>query len=231
MCPRTPLNLCLITDRRLFLNRCAVPEERWQEWLLAQIRGAISGGVTAVQIRERDLDARALRAFVCRCVDVARDSGCRIIVNDRLDVALAAGADGVHLRETSIATADARHLVTMTGPSRKFAIGRSVHDARTAARARDADYLIVGSVFETGSKAGSYSTLGLDGLRSVVDAASPCPVWAVGGITAERLRALTGCGIDGVAAIGAFLPPAHATNVEHEVRRLTESLRFLLESL
>jgi thiamine-phosphate pyrophosphorylase len=199
--------------------------------LLAQIRGAIAGGVTMVQIRERDLEARELATFVRRCLAAARASGCRIIVNDRLDVALSVEADGVHLRETSITTADARRLVTMMGRSRKFVLGRSVHDAGTAARSRDADYLIVGSVFETASKAGSYSVLGLDGLRRVVEAASPCPVWAIGGITAQRLQALAHSGVDGVAAIGAFLPPANATNVEDEVRRATEFLRFSLDPL
>jgi thiamine monophosphate synthase len=65
----------------------------------------------------------------------------------------------------------------------------------------------------------------------VVEAASPCPVWAIGGITAERVTDLVGCGVEGVAAIGAFLPSPTATHIELEVQRLTESLRFSLASL
>lgn len=207
------------------MARVGAPPESWRDVLLAQIRGAIAGGVTVVQIRERGLDDRDHVALLRTCVELTRRSNCRVLVNDRADLAIAAGAHGVHLRESSIAIDDARRLVTL----HDLMIGRSVHDATTAVRARTADYLIAGSVFETASKPGRPRSLGLDGLREVVDAAGKCPVWAIGGVTQERMAAIAACGVQGVAAIGAFLPPAESTNVEGDVKKNAEALRFSLD--
>ena len=181
----------------------------------------MAGGVDVVQIRERDLDARTLATLVRHAISVRAQSATRIVINDRLDVALAVGADGVHLREDSLGIAAARQLVRP-----KFLIGRSVHASTSAAPARIADYLIAGSVFATPSKAGHPASLGVDGLRQVVRAAGECPVWAVGGLTAERSRAVVESGAKGVAAIGAFLPTAPTRDVAGEVQRLTEGMRF-----
>ncbi|HUE85642.1 MAG TPA: thiamine phosphate synthase [Vicinamibacterales bacterium] len=191
--------------------------------LTAQIEGAIAGGIDVVQMRERGLPAGEYTRFVRRLVAAAAESRVRVIVNDRLDVALAANAHGVHLREDSIAIRDARRLA-----HEKFVVGRSVHRPATAARARTADYLITGSVFDTESKPGQPASLGLDGLRDVVGAAGDCPVWALGGVTADRIRDLVACGVSGVAAIGAFLPQAGTTAVATETQKAVERLRFLL---
>lgn len=194
--------------------------DTWQPALLAQIRGAVGGGVTVVQIRERELDDGEYLAFVRQCVSLMRESPCRIVVNDRLDLALAASASGVHLRESSVPIDAARRLAP---PG--FVVGRSVHDAATAAAARKADYMIAGSVFETESKPGQRPSLGLDGLRQVVAAAGQCPVWAIGGITAAHVEAVRACGAQGIAAIGAFLPPAGSASVEDAVRDATAAFR------
>lgn len=178
-----------------------------------------------MQFREPGLDAGDYTRVVRRCAAAAGRSRVRIIVNDRLDVALAAGAHGVHLREDSIGLSDARRLTP-----EKFLIGRSVHTSATAARARFADYLITGSVYETESKPGRPASLGLGGLRGVVRAAAGCPVWALGGLTADRARELVSCGISGAAAIGAFLPRLQTTAVAAEVQRVTEALRFSFDS-
>lgn len=188
--------------------------------LSAQIEGAIAGGIDVVQIREPGLPARDLARFARQCMSAIGRSRVRLVINDRLDVALAVGAHGVHLREDSIAIADARRLV----PPR-FVVGRSVHEPPPAARARSADYLITGSVFASRSKPGRPASLGLGGLRAMVRAADPCPVWAIGGITAERVRDVADCGASGVAAIGAFLPRPGTTAVASEVKQLTETLR------
>jgi thiamine-phosphate pyrophosphorylase len=199
--------------------------DAWRTLLLAQVRGAIAGGVTAVQIRERGLDDREHVALLRACVDLTRGTSCRVIVNDRADLALVSGADGVHLRESSISIADARQLLRIE----KFLVGRSVHDAGAAVLARTADYLVAGSVFETASKPGRQATLGLDGLRAVVDAAGKCPVWAIGGVTQERMSAIVACGVRGVAAIGAFLPTTGSADVEGDVQKIAEALRFSLD--
>ena len=190
---------------------------------MSQIRGAIAGGVDVVQVRETGLEARAYIAFLRECVSLTRGTRCQLIVNDRVDLALAAGAHGVHLREDSISIGDVRQLAPTN-----FVVGRSIHDAASAAGGRSADYLIVGSVFETASKPGQPATLGLDGLRQVADAARPCPVWAVGGISTETVREVKACGISGVAAIGAFLPSPSAVDIANDVRQRTEALRFSL---
>jgi thiamine-phosphate pyrophosphorylase len=188
--------------------------------VLAQIRGAIRGGVTVVQIRERGLEDGAYLVFLRECVAVMRGTPCRIVVNDRLDLALAAAAGGVHLRESSVPVDAARRLAP---PG--FAVGRSVHDAATAAAARKADYMIAGSVFETESKPGQRASLGLEGLRQVVAAAGRCPVWAIGGITAAHAAEVSACGVQGIAAIGAFLPPAGSASVEDAARDAAAAFR------
>jgi thiamine-phosphate pyrophosphorylase len=176
-----------------------------------------------VQIRESGLPAGDYVRFVRQCIEAVRRSPTRVIVNDRLDVALAAGAHGVHLRENSIAINDARRLAP-----KGFLVGRSVHAPATAARSRDADYLLTGSVFETDSKPQQPATLGLVGLREVVEAAGACPVWALGGITAARVHDVLACGATGVAGIGAFLPRGRTTAVADDVQNVTELLRFSL---
>jgi thiamine-phosphate pyrophosphorylase len=182
----------------------------------------MAGGIDIVQIRERGLHAREHADFISECLTLARGSACRVIVNDRLDLALIAGADGVHLRENSVPIEAARRLAPAD-----FLIGRSVHDRSTAVAARSADYLIVGNVFETDSKPGRLS-LGLSAFREIVDTAAGCPVWAVGGVTRDRIRDVKASGASGIAAIGAFLPPSNAADVGRHVREQTEAMRAWL---
>jgi thiamine-phosphate pyrophosphorylase len=122
-------------------------------------------------------------------------------VNDRLDVALASGADGVHLRGDSIAPRAAR---TITPPG--FVIGRSVHDIGQAREhAAAVDYLVAGTIYQTRSKPAAGPLLGPGGLRPIV-AAVDVPVLGIGGITLERVREVAAAGAAGIAAIGLFLP-------------------------
>lgn len=194
--------LHLITDRR----RLAGVDAPWPEQrrcLLLQIRFAVDAEVDVVQIRERDLEAAELFAITEAAVALATGSRTRILVNDRLDVALAARAQGVHLREDSLPAAVVRRLAPP-----HFTIGRSVHDADTAAEAgEDVDYLIAGSVWPTASKLPGHPLLGPEGLARVVQRTS-VPVVAIGGITVDGARLLAGLGAAGVAAIGLFIPAA-----------------------
>jgi thiamine-phosphate diphosphorylase len=200
-----------------------LPAQAWADALLAQIEGAAAGGIDVVQVREAGIPVGEYVRFVRQCVAGVGRSGVKVIVNDRLDVALAAGAHGVHLPEDSVAINEARAV-----SPRSFLVGRSVHASTTAGRARIADYMIAGSVFETESKPGQPASLGLDGLRAVVNAAGSCPVWAIGGVNADRARELLACGISGVAAIGAFLPHGRTTPIASEAQKFTELLRFSL---
>ena len=220
-CPRNlALILCLITDRHRLVTTLARRLDAWQSALLVQVEGAIAGGVDFVQIREGGLESREYAAFVRQCVARTTGTATRVLVNDRVDIAVVAGAHGVHLRESSICIAAARRLAPT-----EFVVGRSVHDVETARRSRAADYLMAGSVFATVSKPGVPASLGLDGLRNVVSAAGDCPVWAVGGITAAYAADVASCGAQGLAAIGAFIPSTPTSNLAGAVEGLTRALR------
>jgi thiamine-phosphate diphosphorylase len=190
---------CLVTDRRRLAGAGASFDQA-RRLLLAQLETAVNSGVDFIQVRERDLEAGALAALVAAVMSLARGTTSRVVVNDRLDVALACGADGVHLRGDSIAPADARRIVPAG-----FLIGRSVHTVDEASATAGCDYVIAGMVFPSSSKAPDASVLGIDGLRSIVRA-SPAPVLAIGGLTADRFDAMTAAGAAGVAGIGLFLP-------------------------
>lgn len=181
------MTICLVTDRR-------------RRPPIAQAAEAIEAGVDLIQIRERDLETSALVSLVLRVVELTRGSRTRVVVNDRLDVALACGAHGVHLRGDSIPASRARTIVPQG-----FVIGRSVHErAEALAVAADVDYLIAGTVFPTASKPGRLDLLGPDGLASIASAVS-IPVLAIGGITPERVGDVAAAGAAGIAAVGLFV--------------------------
>jgi thiamine-phosphate pyrophosphorylase len=184
--------ICMITDRRLLGGSSAA--------LLQRIGAAARAGVHLIQIRERDLDAGALTPLVRSAVDAVRGTAARVVVNDRLDVGLAAGAHGVHLRAESMPAARVR-AVSPAG----FLVGRSVHaigEARHECDRGGLDYLIVGSVFPTSSKPGVRP---VGPLRLAAFAAGVArPVLAVGGVTIDRLSVVSGTGAAGFAAITLF---------------------------
>lgn len=185
--------LCLITDRR----RMSPPSE---DALVEAVRSAAMAGVHLVQVRERDLEGRLLFHLVRRLMGAVAGTAARILVNDRLDVALAAGAHGVHLRGDSMAASRVRALARPP-----FLVGRSVHGVdETKAIVEDGgvDFLLFGPVFPTASKPGAAGA-GLDALRRVVEV-SPVPVLAVGGLTLDRIKEVAGAGAAGVAGISLF---------------------------
>ena len=190
---------CLVTDRRR-LAGAGASFDYARRVLLAQLETAVSDGVDLIQVRERDLEDGALAALVDAVVSLVHGTTSRVVVNDRLDVALACRADGVHLRGDSIRTPDARRIA----PS-GFLIGRSVHTVDEASAAGGADYLIAGTVYPSPSKAPSTTLLGADGLRAIVRAAQ-APVLAIGGVTVQRFDEIAAAGAAGVAGIGLFLP-------------------------
>ncbi|OLC77448.1 MAG: hypothetical protein AUH72_17505 [Acidobacteria bacterium 13_1_40CM_4_65_8] len=166
---------------------------------MEQARRAAGAGVDLIHIRERDLGGASLAALVSDLVAVTRGSTTRVVVNDRIDVALVSGADGVHLRGDSVSVVAARRLLPPP-----FLVGRSVHTVQEASAASDADYLIAGTVFPSAAKPGAAELLGLDGLRAIVSA-SAVPVLAIGGITPDRIADVLAAGAAGIAAIGLFI--------------------------
>ena len=175
---------------------------------------AARAGVDLIQIRERDLDDGALVALVRAAVAAVHGTPARVIVNDRADVALAAGAAGVHLRSDSI---PARRVREMAGEG--FLVGRSVHDEDEAA-AVDAeggcDYLIFGTVFPSSSKPAGHQAAGLPALDRVCARVS-APVLAIGGVSIARAPDVARAGAAGIAAIQLF---AAAADLRETVRAL-----------
>jgi thiamine-phosphate pyrophosphorylase len=170
----------LITDRKL-----AAPHGG----LIAMTEAALSAAppaTVAVQLREKDLDARKLVELARELRLVCDRYHARLIVNDRIDVAIAAGADGVHLPAKSFAVADARALIGSGG-----LVGVSTHSDREviAASQAGADFVVYGPVFDPVSKAAYTDARGAEGLMAACRAAS-IPVFALGGITAARIREL-----------------------------------------
>jgi thiamine-phosphate pyrophosphorylase len=189
--------LHLVTDRHRLSSHGTFEEGR--RCLLQQTEHAIVAGIDCIIVRERDLEARDLADLTRAMVERTRGTRTKVVVNDRLDVALASGADGVHLRGDSIAPEMVRRM-TPDG----FLVGRSVHSAEEAAAISGADYLIAGTVWASASKAEPHRLLGLDGFADVVNAAR-VPVLAIGGVTIDRVRDVALAGGAGVAAIGLFM--------------------------
>ena len=183
--------ICMVTDR------AAVGERA----LLGLIGTAARAGVDLIQIRERELDAGVLASLTRDAIDAVSGTSARIVVNDRLDVALAVGAAGAHLRGDGLPAARAR---TIAPPG--FLIGRSVHSEAEAVEVEGAggcDYLMFGTVFPSASKPADHRAAGLDALARVC-ARVRIPVIAVGGITVSAAADVRRAGAAGVAAIGAF---------------------------
>ena len=199
---RVTFKLYLITDRRVvksgdFISACE-----------AALSAAPPGAV-ALQLREKDLPARELYELALRLRDICTRVGAPLIVNDRVDVAIAANADGVHLPFDSIGVSMARKLL---GPDRLIGVSsHSPPDVAGAAR-EGADFAVFGPVFDPLSKPATGPTWGASGLKAACSAGA-IPVFALGGITPERARELfASAGPAGVASIGAIFgadsPPA-----------------------
>ncbi len=188
----------MITDRRRL-------GQQGEPILIRRVAIAAQAGAHLVQIRERDMTDGALLALVVRAVEAVRGTRTRILVNDRWDVAVAAGAHGVHLRADS---APARRVRSAVPAS--FLIGRSVHSRDEIARVRDEgglDYVLFGTVFATGSKPG-VPAAGIAALGEAVNEARELPVLAVGGVTLTTAVQLARTGCAGFAAIGQFADDA-----------------------
>jgi thiamine-phosphate pyrophosphorylase len=182
-----------------------------------QARFAVEGGATAIQLRDKEMDGGELLRTAKILSVLCRERGVLFIVNDRLDVALLSGADGVHLGQSDLPVGEARRLAP-----RPFIVGASTRAPEEALRAgKDgADYIGVGAVFGTGSKRDA-ALIGLAGLRETA-AASALPSIAIGGITTENLPDVMRCGVDGVSVISAA--------VRGDVKGNTQRLAKILEA-
>lgn len=186
-----------------------------------QARLAVEGGADVVQLRDKTLSSRGLLATAREMRAVTRDAGALFVVNDRLDIALAAGADGVHLGQDDLPVAAARSIA----PS-GFIVGVSVGSPAEAAvaAAGGADYVALSPTFATGSKADAGPGRGLDMLRTVRSAVS-VPLLAIGGIGPENVGEVIGAGADGVAVISAVVGQEDAAGAARRLRALVAAAK------
>lgn len=205
-----------ITGEQLRLY--AVTDRAWaadEDALLRQIEDAIDGGAAVVQLREKHLDEAAFLAEAERFTALCRRKGAVSIINDRADIALRSGADGVHIGQEDLAAGEARRLL---GPGR--IIGVSAHSVEEALRAQaaGADYLGVGAAFATGTKADA-KPIPRETIRAIT-AAVDIPVVAIGGITRDNILELRDCGLDGAAVVSALFARPDVRAAAAELRRL-----------
>jgi len=211
--------LYLITDRQKLTASLQGLEADGQQYdirieRLTQLAArAAEVGIDLIQVREKDLTGRQILSLVEQIAQAARPLGARILVNDRYDVAIAAGADGVHLTTQSLPVKAVRKLA-----GDRFLIGASTHSIAEVREAEDggADFVVFGPVFDTPSKRQFGPPVGLGALSNAVKQTS-LPVLAIGGINLENFGSVLECGAAGIAAISMF---AEIESLEEVVARI-----------
>jgi len=201
-------DLCVVTDAALARGRSQ----------LEIVRAAIKGGATLIQFREKKGGTRELIETGEALRAATREAGVPLIVNDRLDVALAVDADGAHVGQDDLPAALARRLI---GPDGILGVSAASLGEALKAEREGADYLGVGPIFPTGSKADAAPPMGLSGL-SAVAARVHIPVVAIGGVGPENVEAVVGAGADGAAVVSAVVG---ADDVEQAARLLRVRVR------
>lgn len=199
----------------------AVTDRSWvgEQTLFAQVESAIRGGVTCVQLREKDLDEKSfLKEAICM-KRLCQDYDVPFIINDNVEIAIKCGADGVHVGQKDMEAGKVRELV-----GEDMIIGVSVQSVKQAVLAEKAgaDYLGVGAVFSTTTKLDA-ADVDFDTLKDICDAVT-IPVVAIGGINRDNILKISGTGVDGVALVSAIFS---ADDIESEcafLRRLSQEM-------
>ena len=200
---RIDYSLYLVTDRSLCGSRSTIDV----------VAAAVAGGVSCVQLREKHLPVREMIAEARQLISFLRPLGIPLIVNDRVDVALAANADGVHLGQSDMHIGDARNIL---GPGRIIGISaESVDDAVTAEQ-EGADYVGISPVFGTMTKTDIAEPLGLAGVREIRWRVG-LPLVGIGGISAANAAEVVRAGADGVAVVSAIVSAASPENSAREL--------------
>ena len=183
---------------------------------------ALRGGADIIQLRDKRMDSTSLYRTATEIVALTRDAGACFIMNDRLDLALAAGADGVHLGQQDMPIAEARRIVP-----RNFIIGSSVGSVEEAIEAEisGANYLALSPIFATTSKDDAGCGHGLSTLGAI-RAATRLPLVAIGGITRENIGSVIGAGADGAAVISAVVGEDDVAAAAAELKRKIAAAKY-----
>ncbi|HWJ75375.1 MAG TPA: thiamine phosphate synthase [Kaistia sp.] len=204
------LSLYLVTDPGLAEPRGVVET----------VRAAVAGGITLVQLRDPSAKGRAQVETATALLEILRPLGIPLIINDRVDVALAVGADGVHVGQSDIPAAMVREMI---GPDRILGLSVSYAAELAAPDLAFVDYLGVGPIYATPTKINAAPPIGFDGLAALA-AASPVPVVAIGGVKQEHVEPVLAAGAAGVAIVSAIMaaddPAAAAADFSDRIRRV-----------
>ncbi|MBQ3335114.1 MAG: thiamine phosphate synthase [Eubacteriaceae bacterium] len=199
----------------------AVTDRAWtgKMTLSEQVEAALKGGITCLQLREKHLSDDAFLAEAKTIGQLCGQYGVPFIINDNVNVALACGADGIHVGQDDMAAGDVRARV-----GKDMIIGVSVHTVEEAIKAeRDgADYLGLGAVFHTDTK-GDAEDMTAETLKSICDAVS-IPTVAIGGISAKNVAKLTGSGVDGIAVVSAIFAAEDPERAASELLALSREM-------
>ena len=209
MKPEIDYSLYLVTDRGLMTTPT----------LEEAVEQAIDGGCTLVQLREKNASSREFYRSAVSVKKVTDRRGVPLIINDRLDIALASGAAGVHLGQSDLPAAAARRVL---GPDKIVGVSASTPAQAEAAQAAGADYLGVGAMFPTGTKTDA-DIVSMEELKKIRAAVS-IPIVAIGGINLRTAPLFRGTGIDGFAVVSAIL-------ARKDIRAAARGLRNILRSL
>ena len=203
------LKLYLVTDRDLSLGRS----------LEEVVSEAVKGGVTIVQLREKEASTGEFVALARRLMSILKPLGISLIINDRVDVALAVDADGVHIGQSDMAYADARRLL---GPDKIIGLSVESLEDLEAANALDVDYVGISPVYGTPTKTDTAEPFGLEGLRKAVEM-SVHPTVAIGGMNARTIGEVMEAGADGVAVVSAICSAEDISKAAKELKAIVEA--------
>lgn len=202
-CDKDNLLLYAVTDRS-WLNG---------QTLYEQVEQALEGGATFVQLREKELDEEHFLEEAREIKELCRKYNVPFVINDNVDIALAMDADGVHVGQSDMEAGDVRAKL---GPDKIIGVSAQTVEQALLAQSRGADYLGVGAVFPTGSKADA-SEVSHETLREICEAVD-IPVIAIGGIGKGNVKELSGSGICGIAVISAIF-------AQKDIKAATEELK------
>lgn len=199
----------------------AVTDRHWlgEETLYDQVKKALDGGATFVQLREKELDREYFLAEALEIQKLCREYGVPFVINDEVSIAKDIDADGVHVGQSDMEAMDVRKVL---GPDKILGVSAQTVEQAITAEKHGADYLGVGAVFATGSKDDA-DDVSHETLKAICEAVS-IPVIAIGGITKDNVSELVGSGICGVAVISAIFG-------QNDIKKATEELKVSVEKM
>ena len=199
----------------------AVTDRHWlgERTLYDVVRESLDGGVTFLQLREKDLDDENFYKEAVELQAMAREYGVPFVVNDNVDIAVRMDADGVHVGQSDMEAGDVRALI---GPDKILGVSAQTVEQAVLAEKRGADYLGVGAVFPTGSKDDA-DDVSFETLKAICEAVS-IPVVAIGGITEKNTPELAGSGICGIAVISAIYGQKNIYEATASLKKVTEEM-------